>query len=124
MRLRNVNPLGQVDLPLIGRQGEPLGEEGVGCLEPAEEFDCTPEHADNLLRQVGNYEAADDEARELADAIAAETEPAEPADQGEHDDDPEGDEPEGVNPEGDEPEAKTTTKRARAGRTTRKGDEQ
>ena len=34
--LRNTNPLGQVDLPLVGRQedesGSTLGVEGVGCL--------------------------------------------------------------------------------------------
>lgn len=43
VRLRNINPLGQVDLPLIGRQegeGWPtLGEHGIGCLEPGEVFE-------------------------------------------------------------------------------------
>ncbi len=41
--LRNTNPLGQVDLPLVGRQedesGSTLGVEGVGCLEPGEVFE-------------------------------------------------------------------------------------
>lgn len=55
--LRNVNPLGAVDLPLIGRQGEPFGEPGSGCLEPGEEFEVTAEQAAQLLEQVGNYEA-------------------------------------------------------------------
>jgi hypothetical protein len=80
MRLRNTNPLGQVDLPLIGRQGEPLGEEGVGCLEPGEVFevddalagrepaDITDEGGnvigqdlgEGLLAQVGNYERVEE----------------------------------------------------------------
>jgi len=64
--LRNVNPIGQVDLPLIYRQGEPFGEPGSGCLEPGEEFDVDAELAgrapssrspgEGLLAQVGNYE--------------------------------------------------------------------
>lgn len=41
--LRNINPLGHVDLPLVGRQeGDDratLGTEGVGCLEPGEVFE-------------------------------------------------------------------------------------
>ena len=43
--LRNINPVGAVDLPLIGR-----------TLEPGESFDVTDEQAENLLAQVGNYE--------------------------------------------------------------------
>lgn len=74
--LRNVNPLGQVDLPIAHRQGEPFGTEGVGCLEPGEVFDVSDEVAGRepstsvdpetgedvidpgfgLLAQVGNYE--------------------------------------------------------------------
>lgn len=77
--LRNINPLGQVDLPLVGRQedesGSTLGVEGVGCLEPGEVFEVDEElagrgpsveiddegaeHHDpgyGLLAQVGNYE--------------------------------------------------------------------
>ncbi len=61
VRLRNTNPLGAVDLPLIGR-----------VLQPGEEFEVAPEQAENLLSQVGNYErvtntksaAAPDTARE------------------------------------------------------------
>lgn len=49
VRLRNVNPLGQVDLPLVGRQedesGSTLGVEGVGCLEPGEVFEIDAELA-------------------------------------------------------------------------------
>lgn len=49
VRLRNINPLGQVDLPLIGRQegeGWPtLGQHGVGCLEPGEVFEVDEELA-------------------------------------------------------------------------------
>lgn len=36
--LRNINPLGHVDLPLIGRQGEVNDEPGSGCLIPGEVF--------------------------------------------------------------------------------------
>jgi hypothetical protein len=39
VKLRNINPLGQVDLPIAARQGEPLGEHGTGCLEPGEVFE-------------------------------------------------------------------------------------
>jgi hypothetical protein len=41
--LRNINPLGAVDLPLIGREEGPdlehYGTPGVGCLEPGEVFE-------------------------------------------------------------------------------------
>jgi hypothetical protein len=43
-KLRNTNPLGAVDLPLIGR-----------ALEPGEEFEVTDDQAGELLKQVGNY---------------------------------------------------------------------
>jgi hypothetical protein len=82
-KLRNINPLGFVSVPLIGRQAgdegapyyvcdEPAechpehehrlvdeggaGSPGVGCLIPGEEFDVSPEHAAILLAQDGNYE--------------------------------------------------------------------
>lgn len=45
MQLRNTNPLGAVDLPLIGR-----------TLEPGEVFDVTDTQGAVLLEQVGNYE--------------------------------------------------------------------
>lgn len=54
-KLRNTNPLGAVELPLIGR-----------VLEAGEEFEVSAEHAGRapegddlgfgLLAQVGNYE--------------------------------------------------------------------
>lgn len=47
MKLRNINPLGEVDLPLIGR-----------VLAPGEVFDVTDEQGAALLEQVGNYEKA------------------------------------------------------------------
>lgn len=36
---KNISPLGAIDFPLIGREGEPFGEHGTGCLEPGEVFD-------------------------------------------------------------------------------------
>lgn len=75
MKLKNINPIGQSDLPLIGRQGDPLGETGSGCLEPGEVFEVSDKQAgrapstskdadgndafdpgEGLLAQVGNYE--------------------------------------------------------------------
>ena len=56
--LRNVNPLGQVDVPALQRQGEPLGTEGSGCLEPGEIFEVDAKLGKALLEQVGNYEPA------------------------------------------------------------------
>lgn len=44
--LRNINPLGEVDLPLIGR-----------TLAAGEEFEVPAGVAEVLLQQVGNYEA-------------------------------------------------------------------
>lgn len=54
--LRNINPLGQVDVPLLGRQGEPFGEPGSGCLEPGEEFEVDQDVAKKLLEQADCYE--------------------------------------------------------------------
>ena len=45
MKLRNINPLGEVELPLIRR-----------VLAPGEEFDVPDEDGARLLEQVGNYE--------------------------------------------------------------------
>lgn len=42
VRLRNINPLGEIDLPVVGK-----------TLQPGEEFDGPEE----LLEQYGNYEA-------------------------------------------------------------------
>lgn len=72
MKLRNINPIGQADVPLLYRQGEPFDQHGAGCLEPGEEFDVTEDQARRLLPQMSNYEPADDEARQLLDDLAAE----------------------------------------------------
>lgn len=56
VHLKNTNPLGQVDVPILRRQGEPIGTEGAGCLEPGEVFECDAALAEQLLEQVGNYE--------------------------------------------------------------------
>ena len=47
MKLRNINPLGEVELPLIGR-----------TLAAGEEFDVSDEDGKALLEQAGNYERA------------------------------------------------------------------
>lgn len=44
--LRNTNPLGEIDLPLIGK-----------TLAPGETFDVPADIAASLLDQVGNYES-------------------------------------------------------------------
>lgn len=54
-KLKNINPLGQVDVPLLRRQGEPFGEEGSGCLEPGEVFEVDAATAERLLEQSDNY---------------------------------------------------------------------
>lgn len=92
--LKNVNPLGEVDLPLIGREGD-NGEysrgvnddgdpvevrtpvHGSGCLERDEVFEVDDETAAHLLEQVGNYELADGEtwAPPVPDELA-DTDPA------------------------------------------------
>lgn len=66
MYLKNTNPLGQVDVPLLRRQGEPFGEEGSGCLEPGEVFECTEDVGKRLLEQVGNYERVSEAAAKKA----------------------------------------------------------
>lgn len=84
VKIRNVNPLGFVDSPILGRQGEgpvyafceecagddpPVdhehveveneagGKPGSGCLVPGEVVETTPEIAERLLEQAGNFEA-------------------------------------------------------------------
>lgn len=47
-RIRNVNPLGEVEVPLLGR-----------VLGAGEVVEVTDEQAAVLLAQVGNYEQAD-----------------------------------------------------------------
>jgi hypothetical protein len=55
-KLKNINPLGHVDVPLLRRQGEPFDEPGVGCLAPGEMFEVSDDVAARLLGQVDNYE--------------------------------------------------------------------
>lgn len=81
--LRNVSPLGFLDVPILGRQGpaptyadcdecldgtapvdhehtelvdEDGGKAGTGCLVPGEEVTTTADIAEQLLEQVGNFE--------------------------------------------------------------------
>jgi hypothetical protein len=49
-KLRNINPLGDVDVPLI-----------VRSLKAGEEFECSDAVAARLLEQVGNYELVNDD---------------------------------------------------------------
>lgn len=44
--LRNINPIGDIDLPILGR-----------TIRAGEEFEVANEVAAVLLEQVGNYEA-------------------------------------------------------------------
>jgi hypothetical protein len=91
VRLRNINPLGRVDLPLVGREGDKEGE-GIACLEPGEVFAVPAALAgrppsgkpgdlgEGLLAQVGNYELADKPpARKRAPRKAAKPKAAAPA---------------------------------------------
>lgn len=49
--LRNTNPLGAIELPLLAAFGRSTH------LEPGEEFDVPDDVAADLLQQLGNYEA-------------------------------------------------------------------
>lgn len=83
-KLKNVHPLGHVDVPLIGREGGPVpyyecpdgaqcverngpdhehelvtpegSGPGQGCLEPGEVFEVSEEHAKILLAQPDSFE--------------------------------------------------------------------
>jgi hypothetical protein len=85
VRLRNVSPLGHLDVPEIGRQGpaphygfcvtctddptsehehelvdaDDLAGEGEGCLKPGEVFEVSPDVAERLLAQEENFELAE-----------------------------------------------------------------
>jgi hypothetical protein len=74
--LRNINPLGQVDVPILRRQGEPLGEEGSGCLEQGEVFETTPEIAARLLEQSDNFQLVKPPKKQAAKRPAKKTAPA------------------------------------------------
>lgn len=69
MLLKNISPLGELDLPLINREGDngTYGEPdadgysarkptpGSGCLEAGEEFDVPDDVARELLKQDTNF---------------------------------------------------------------------
>lgn len=55
MLLRNVSPLGGLEIPLIGR-----------VIEGGAEFEVLPDHARRLLLQSGIFEPVDDEAKAVA----------------------------------------------------------
>jgi hypothetical protein len=85
IRLRNVSPLGHLDVPEIGREGpaphygycqsctdDPTSDhehelikpdemvgEGQGCLEPGEVFEVEDKLGKRLLEQVDNFEIAE-----------------------------------------------------------------
>jgi hypothetical protein len=63
VKIRNISPLGHLDLPLIRREGDPLGQEGAGCLEPGEVFEVPAEIAGALLAQADNFEAVGKESK-------------------------------------------------------------
>ena len=63
-RLVNINPIGAVELPLIGR-----------VIEAGEEFEVPDDAAAVLLEQVDNYRAADGDAVTTDAAPAADPAP-------------------------------------------------
>lgn len=71
VRLRNINPLGRVDLPLIAREGDVEGE-GIGCLERGEVFEVESDVADVLLEQAGNYELVRSTSKSKSDTTPSE----------------------------------------------------
>jgi len=73
VKIRNINPLGRVDLPVARREGDVAGE-GVGCLEPGEVFEVPDEVGTELLKQVGNYAPAGEpgEVFEVPDEVGTE----------------------------------------------------
>ncbi|WP_160665338.1 hypothetical protein [Pseudarthrobacter sp. ATCC 49987] len=66
MKIKNVSPLGALDVPLLRT-----------VLEPDQIVDVTEDQARALLLQPGNYEPADRPAKTLAASLAAEQEPDE-----------------------------------------------
>lgn len=64
MRLRNISPLGALEIAWHG------------FVEAGETFDVKPEHVDGLIRQLENFEPADEEAE--AARAATEDKPASP----------------------------------------------
>ncbi len=64
MRIRNINPLGAVDVPLLGR-----------IVEAGDLVEVTDEQAELLLDQPTNWEALGTEEPEEAPDIEAPTDP-------------------------------------------------
>ena len=62
MKIRNINPLGRVDVPLLRRQGD-IKDEGRGCLEPGEVIEVSDAIGAALLEQTTNFEAAEPRTR-------------------------------------------------------------
>lgn len=58
--LRNINPLGDIDLPVLGR-----------TVRAGEEFEVTDDVAAVLLEQVGNYEAVTKKSSKSNTAVEA-----------------------------------------------------
>jgi hypothetical protein len=74
--------MGQADVPVLGRQGEPFGEEGTGCLEAGEVFETT----DAIAGEAPHWRPATD-----ADNLAhfeTRVAPGEPADTKDEDGEP------------------------------------
>ena len=65
MQLKNVNPLGSIDLPLLGR-----------TLEAGEVFEVPDKVGKELLKQVGNYEEPTKTEAKAADKAAVTAEKA------------------------------------------------
>lgn len=67
-KIKNTNPLGAVEVPLLGFR----------VLEPGETVEVTDEQAEKLLHQVDNYSPVDKAAKTIHARITAPAE--EPAD--------------------------------------------
>ena len=59
MRIKNISPLGDVDVPLLGR-----------IVEAGEIIDVSPEEAEQLVLQEANWQATDAEAKKLRDKLS------------------------------------------------------
>ena len=82
--IKNVSPLGELDVPLLGR-----------FLDYGEEIEVSDEVAERLLPQAENYAPVDDEAKAIFAKIYAdpEADEAEEPDEGEGETDKPADEP-------------------------------
>ncbi|WP_422934979.1 hypothetical protein [Sinomonas sp. P47F7] len=65
MRIKNISPYGELDVPLLG-----------GVVEAGEILEVDPEHAEALLAQAENWEPADAAARAVAEELNTDPEPA------------------------------------------------